>query len=236
MTKTWLDENFRWVIKFFFLATLKPNKLAVQRRGPGIIESQLSDTNYIVKMTTYRKDNGKITGAHLTIKPSKGTFAQNHTKYLGHIFGSGVRTPAEAKIKAVADFPKTTTKTHIRTFLGLAGNYANYIKKFCYRSPFNERLKGENKERNFSLDRRMQSSIRRTDTKAKPTAAAPGYEREFIIKMGASVLGMGVVMSQLDSKNEEYPILYCSKKSSDAERKYSTTERESAWKINAIEN
>ncbi|GBM73698.1 hypothetical protein AVEN_177746-1 [Araneus ventricosus] len=82
----------------------------------------------------------------------------------------------------------------------------------------------------------MQSSIRKTDSKANTTSAAPDYERELIIQMEASDLGMGDVISQSDSKNEEYPILYLSKKFSDAERKYLTTESESACKIYAIKN
>ncbi|XP_055940880.1 uncharacterized protein LOC129971286 [Argiope bruennichi] len=45
--------------------------------------------------------------------------------------GDGVRTPAEAKIKAVIDFPNPKTKTQIRTFLGLAGYYAHYVETFA---------------------------------------------------------------------------------------------------------
>ncbi|GBL81442.1 Transposon Ty3-G Gag-Pol polyprotein [Araneus ventricosus] len=63
----------------------------------------------------------RIGNANLNIKPSKCKFAQNYTKYLGHIIGGGVRTPAEAKIKVVLDFPTPSTKTQIRAFLGLAG-------------------------------------------------------------------------------------------------------------------
>ncbi|GBM54925.1 hypothetical protein AVEN_77831-1 [Araneus ventricosus] len=48
------------------------------------------------------------------------------------------------------------------------------------------------------------------------------------------VVRVGIVMSQRDSKNEEHPILYLSKKFSDSERKYSTTERECACIIYAI--
>ncbi|GBO19822.1 Retrovirus-related Pol polyprotein from transposon 297 [Araneus ventricosus] len=45
---------------------------------------------------------------------------------------------------------------------------------------------------------------------------------------------MGVVLSQRDAENEEHPVLYLSKKISDAERKYSATEREWAAIIYAI--
>ncbi|GBN39552.1 hypothetical protein AVEN_158799-1 [Araneus ventricosus] len=45
---------------------------------------------------------------------------------------------------------------------------------------------------------------------------------------------MGVVLSHRDAENENHPILYLSKKISDAERKYSATERECAAIIYAI--
>ncbi|GBM34651.1 Transposon Ty3-I Gag-Pol polyprotein [Araneus ventricosus] len=89
----------------------------------------------------------RIGNAQLTIKPSKCKFEQNHTKYLGHIVGGGVRYPAEAKIKAVMDFPTPKTKTRIRAFLGLAGYYAHYVKNFSLiAAPLTQSLKGKIKK------------------------------------------------------------------------------------------
>ncbi|GBN63715.1 Transposon Tf2-9 polyprotein [Araneus ventricosus] len=47
-------------------------------------------------------------------------------------------------------------------------------------------------------------------------------------------MGMGVVLSQLNENKEEHPILYLSKKFSNVERKYCTTEKECASIIFAI--
>ncbi|GBM85126.1 Retrovirus-related Pol polyprotein from transposon gypsy [Araneus ventricosus] len=89
----------------------------------------------------------RIGNAQQTIKPSKLKFAQNHTKYLGHIVGGGVRSPAEAKIKAVMEFPTPKTKTQIRAFLGLAGYYAHYVKIFSLiAARLTESLKGKIKK------------------------------------------------------------------------------------------
>ncbi|GBN58325.1 hypothetical protein AVEN_145550-1 [Araneus ventricosus] len=41
----------------------------------------------------------RIGDANLTIKRSKCKFTQNHTKYLGHVVGSGVRTPLPTRRK-----------------------------------------------------------------------------------------------------------------------------------------
>ncbi|GBM04413.1 Transposon Ty3-I Gag-Pol polyprotein [Araneus ventricosus] len=89
----------------------------------------------------------RIGDAQLTIKPSKCKFAQKRTKYLGRIVGGGVRSPAEAKIKAVMDFPTPTTKTQIRAFLGLAGYYSHYVKNFSLiAAPLTHVLKGKIKK------------------------------------------------------------------------------------------
>ncbi|GBN33622.1 hypothetical protein AVEN_59462-1 [Araneus ventricosus] len=62
-----------------------------------------------------------------------------------------------------------------------------------------------------------------------PVLYAPDYKREFIIQTDASD-----VMSQCDEKNEERHVLYLSKKFTDAQRIYGTTEKECAAIIYAI--
>ncbi|GBN66471.1 Retrovirus-related Pol polyprotein from transposon 412, partial [Araneus ventricosus] len=70
--KTWYDKNavrrkFQVGDQVLVLATSKPNKMAVQWTGPGVIESQLSDTNYIVKMAN-KNDKTQIYHVNL-LKP-----------------------------------------------------------------------------------------------------------------------------------------------------------------------
>ncbi|GBM21442.1 Retrovirus-related Pol polyprotein from transposon 297 [Araneus ventricosus] len=67
-----------------------------------------------------------------------------------------------------------------------------------------------------------------------PVLYASDYKREFIIQTDASDFGMGVVMSQRDEKNEEHSVLYLSRKYTDAQRKYSPSEKECAAIIYAI--
>ncbi|GFV46510.1 retrovirus-related Pol polyprotein from transposon 17.6 [Trichonephila clavipes] len=55
---------------------------------------------------------GRLRKAGLKVKPSKCKFAQEEVLFLGHRIGSGSRSPSDLKIKAIADFPRPTTKTH----------------------------------------------------------------------------------------------------------------------------
>ncbi|GBM73164.1 Retrovirus-related Pol polyprotein from transposon 17.6 [Araneus ventricosus] len=205
--KVWHDRNavkreFRVGELVLALATSKPNKMAVQWTGPGVIESKLSETNYIVRME-----------------------------------GGGVRSPAEAKIKAVMDFLTPTTKTQIRAFLGLAGYYAHYVKNFSLTAaPLTQSLKGKVKKERVNWTEECNQAF--TELKNRltemPVLYAPDYNREFIVQTDASDLGIGIVLSQRDDKGEEHPVLYLSKKFTDAQRKYGTTEKECAAIIYAI--
>ena len=67
----------------------------------------------------------------------------------------------------------------------------------------------------------------------QPVLYAPDFNREFIIQTDASNVGIGVVMAQ---KKEDgvHPILYFSRKLTDSERKFCTTEKECAAIIFAI--
>lgn len=179
----------------------------------------------------------RIKKANLTIKPAKCKFAQNHVKYLGHMVGDGFRSPAEAKIQCIRNFPTPKTKTQIRAFLGLSGYYAHYIPNFSViAAPLTDALKGKAKKGVVIWNKQCEEAFESLKNKLtqKPLLRAPCFDREFLVQTDASNIGMGVVLSQVDDSGEEHPILYLSKKFSDVERRYSTTERECASIIFAL--
>ncbi|GBM03077.1 Retrovirus-related Pol polyprotein from transposon 17.6 [Araneus ventricosus] len=170
----------------------------------------------------------RLGNAQLTSKTSKCKFEQNHTKYLDHIVG-GVRSLAEAKIKAVMDFPTPKTKTQIRAFLEFTGNYAHYVQNFSLiAAPLTQSLKGKIKKEgvNWTQDCNREFTELKNRLTEIPVLRAPDYNREFIVQTDASDLGIGVVLSQRNDKGEEHPVLFLSKKFTDAQKKYSTTEKE----------
>ncbi|XP_035211689.1 uncharacterized protein LOC118185877 [Stegodyphus dumicola] len=99
---------------------------------------------------------GRLQEAKLTVKPSKCKFAQDHVKFLGHEEGFGKRSPSEAKIQAIRDFPIPTTKTQIRSYLGTVGYYARYIKDYArIAAPLTDALKGKNKKEKVIWTKRV---------------------------------------------------------------------------------
>ncbi|GFT04785.1 retrovirus-related Pol polyprotein from transposon 297 [Trichonephila clavipes] len=152
-------------------------------------------------------------------------------------FITGFRTPSEIKVQAVPEFPTPRTKTQIRSFLGLAGYYQKYINLFSVIDvPLTDALKGRAKKGEITWTTECENAFRELKRKLidKSVLYAPNFEREFIVKTDASNAGMGAVLTQLNEQGEEHPILYLSKKFSEVEKRYCTTEKECASIVFAI--
>ncbi|GFT14405.1 retrovirus-related Pol polyprotein from transposon 297 [Trichonephila clavipes] len=152
---------------------------------------------------------------------------ESHIKHME----TGFRTPSEIKVQAVLELPTPRTKTQIRAFLGLAGYYQKYINLFSViAAPLTDALKGRAKKGEITWTTECENAFRELKGKLidKPVLYAPNFEREFIVQTDASNAGMGAVLTQLTEQGEEHPILYLSKKFSEVEKRYCTTEKECA--------
>ena len=67
----------------------------------------------------------------LTTKPSKCQLAMAQCTYLGHVVGSGVVKPEATKLHMIKQFPLTTTKKQVRSFLGQTGYYHCFIPSYA---------------------------------------------------------------------------------------------------------
>ncbi|GFW77095.1 retrovirus-related Pol polyprotein from transposon 17.6 [Trichonephila clavipes] len=181
----------------------------------------------------------RIRDAQVTIKPAKCKFTQDSVKYLGHVVGLGKRSPAQLKVQTILDFPVPRTKTQVRAFLGIAGYYRQYIPMFSsLAAPLIELLKGKSKKGYINWTSECQESFVQLKEKlsTSPVLYAPDFKRQFILQTDASDTGIGIVLAQRNDRGEEHPILYLSKKFSDAEREkvYCTTEKECAAIVYAV--
>ncbi|GFU95208.1 retrovirus-related Pol polyprotein from transposon 17.6 [Trichonephila clavipes] len=89
-------------------------------------------------------------------------------------------------------------------------------------------VEAQGKEARPCIDYRRLNKVTRTQFLPLPNI------EELLEKCNASNLGIGVVLSQV-CENEEHPIMFLSKKLSLAEQKYSTTEKECAAIIFAVQ-
>lgn len=76
----------------------------------------------------------KLRQAELTVKPSKCLWARRSVEYLGHVVGKGRISIPDAKVLAIKNFQRPTTRAHMKIFLGLMGYCRKFIKDFVAKS------------------------------------------------------------------------------------------------------
>ncbi|GFX70439.1 retrovirus-related Pol polyprotein from transposon 17.6 [Trichonephila clavipes] len=110
------------------------------------------------------------------------------------------------------------------------------IKGSVIAAPLTDLLKGRNRKSTVDWNSSCQNAFEEFKTRLSknPVLYSPNFTKHFIIQCDASNLGIGVVLSQV-CENEEHPIMFLSKKLSLAEQKYSTTEKECAAIIFAVQ-
>jgi len=171
----------------------------------------------------------RLRDANLTVKPSKCYFAQGNVNYLGHEVGQGKMTPATEKVEAILQLEAQKTKKGVRSLLGLVNYYRKYIPNYSsIIAPLTDLLKGKVKQGAVTWTNECEEAVKKIkDTiSAYPVLSAPNFDKKFIVQCDACQDGVGICLSQKDEKGEEHPVLFLSKKFSQAERKYSTSEQE----------
>ena len=169
----------------------------------------------------------KLCDAGLTVKLPKCEWEVASCNYLGFVVGSGKRRPEDCKIAVIKAFPKPTTKSQVRSFLGLTGYYRDFIPSYAANSyHLTEATRKSSLEpvpRTSHLEKEycyLQSCLC-----SAPCLCIPVSSDVFCLQTDASGLGIGADLSVTREKRL-HPVAYFSRKLSPAERNYSATELE----------
>ena len=188
------------------------------------IESHLDRLEEVLK---------RFRAAGLKLKPSKCELFQTHVKYLGHIVsGQGVSTDPE-KVKAVSEWPRPTTVTHVRAFLGLTGYYRRFITNYADIARPLHKL--TNKAITFEWGVAAEAAFNKLKQKLieAPILGYPDPNLPYIVDTDASDEASGAVLSQIQNGMEK-PIAYFSKTFSNEEKNYCVTRRELLAVVKAL--
>ena len=177
----------------------------------------------------------RLKEAGLTANTSKCQWAQTQVEFLGHIVGKGKVSPAELKVKVVADYQLPQTKKAVRQFLGLTGYYRRFIPNFSEHSfHLTEATRKTAPERIVYSDVLNDEFLYLKSVLCSvPTLTLPVPADSFVLQTDASGIGLGAVLSVL-RQEVEYPVAFFSKKLLPRERKYSASELEALAVVVAV--
>ena len=148
--------------------------------------------------------------------------------YLGQVVGhKGVTTDPD-KIKAVTEWPRPTTVTEVRSFLGFVSYYRRFIPNFSkVAKPLNTLLKNlegtSHQKKKFKViwgpeQQEAFETLQRLCTEA-PILAYADFKSPFILHTDASGDGLGAVLYQ-NQEDQRRVTAYVSRSLSPSERNY----------------
>ncbi len=178
----------------------------------------------------------RLMEAGLTINFDKCHFCLPELKYLGYIVNRNGLMVNPEKVSAIAEFPRPTSSTAVKRFVGLASWYRRFIENFSTIMDPLHKLTGKNKP--FIWSEECEESFVKIKTllTSAPVLSCPDFSKKFIIHTDASNVGLGAILTQeADDGVGENVIAYASRSLSKPERNYSTTELECLGVLWAIE-
>jgi len=171
-----------------------------------------------------------LTNNGIKVKISKCEFFQSEVAFLGHVIGvDGLRKSPEY-IEKVANYPKPTTTTELRQFLGLVNFQCKFVENCSViAKPLSEKTGGAKKKKvEWTEDMNRAYEILKEKLVEDVTLSFPDYghgSERMELFVDASGIGAGGCLVQ-KQEGKYRTIAYASVTFNAAQTRYSTIERE----------
>ncbi|XP_052113917.1 uncharacterized protein LOC110278045 [Arachis duranensis] len=165
----------------------------------------------------------------LYAKFSKCEFWLDQVTFLGHVVSKDGIMVDPKKVEAVQKWPRPTTVTEIRSFLGLAGYYRRFIKDFSRISAPLTKLTQKNVKFQWSEACEESFQTLKACLTSAPVLVLPSGSGGFSVFCDASRIGLGCVLMQ-----HGRVIAYASRQLKKHEQNYPTHDLEMAAVVFAL--
>ncbi|KAI3366903.1 hypothetical protein L3Q82_009548, partial [Scortum barcoo] len=163
----------------------------------------------------------------LFVKAEKCEFHASSVSFLGFIVGPGSLQMDPAKVSAVASWPTPSSCKQLQRFLGFANFYRRYIWGYSTVVAPLTVLTSSKVTFQWSVAANEAFGALKTRFTSAAILIMPDPERQFVLEVDASDMGVGAVLSQRSSEDQKlHPCVFFSRRLSPAERNYDIGNRE----------
>nr|GEW59270.1 hypothetical protein [Tanacetum cinerariifolium] len=197
-------------------------------------DSSIFGNSFSTCLTNLERMLKRCEDTKLALNWEKSHFIVKEGIILGHkILKKGIEVD-KAKIEVISKLPYPTTVKGIRSFLGHAGFYRQFINDFLKISRPMTYLLEKNSPFIFSNDCIQAFRTLKEKLTEAPILIAPNWDQPFELMCDASDYAIGVVLRQRVEKHFR-PIHYASKTMTQAKTNYTKTEKEMLAVVYAFE-
>ena len=171
---------------------------------------------------------------NVKLNEDKCSFGVNKITYLGHDVDKNGIKPSNEKVKALLQAPPPTSLSELRTTLGAFGYFARHIPNF---STLVEPLRRILNSTQFTWPEDAQETLEKMKFMISNSSALAPFDVSLPVTVStdASNVGLGATLSIMDPQFGKRTVEFASKRLTDAERKFSTTEKEALALVWACE-
>lgn len=163
----------------------------------------------------------------LYIGKNKCAFMQESVEFLGLKISKNGISIEEDKKKAIKDWPKPSSISEIRSFIGLLQFFRRFIRRFSeIAAPLTNLTRKNSGIQHWDSTCDTAFQTLKTCLISAPILMAPDWKSPFRCHVDAMQTAVGGTLTQLDHLKQERVIAYFSKRLNAAEENYTSNERE----------
>ena len=150
----------------------------------------------------------------LKLKCLKCSFSQQEIEYLGHHVSAQEIWTSHNTLRMIEEYPELTTYTSVHGFIGIVRHYLWFIKDFAkITEPLHDYMRGDlhkKKKESLTLNKEAKEAfnILKKAAMIAPVLTYPDPNKEYLLEMDASKLGLGAVLLQKQSDGRYHPAAF----------------------------
>ena len=209
---------------------------------PGALN--ISDDVIIFGKTQVDHDNvlqavfQRFADAKITLHKKKCEFNKSSITFFGFVFSGNGISPDPKKVEAIKNVEPLTSKTGVRSFLGMANYCAKFILSFSDISQLLRELTKDDTSFQWTEEHERAFNKIKEILSSTPVMAYFDPAKETELVTDASPVGLSAILAQKCPKTKNRRVVaYVSKALTDVESRYSQTEKEAlaiVWSVERL--
>jgi len=178
----------------------------------------------------------RLRAANLKASASKCALGQTEMQYLGDLVTRDGILPDASNVQAVMDAAAPKTVRDVRSFLGMANYYSQFVEGFAAIARPLYRLTKKDTPFQWTDDCEDSFQALREALVSAPVLRRPDSALPYILQTDWSPVAIGAVLTQIGADKEEHPVAFASRVLRGPELKYAATEGECFAVVHFIEH